>query len=63
MNNKGIEKFKSEIKIGDIISVNAREHSYSGEVIAIGEDCFEVDEGFLSFSIYYSHVWAYSKHE
>lgn len=62
MNKLGVDNFKKTVSVGDELSVNTREFSYYGNVTAINDDSFQINEGGLKFDIYYSHVWAYSKH-
>jgi len=62
MNKLGIEKFLKEVRVGDELSVNTREHSYFGKVTQIEAECFIIDEGGLKSYVYYAHIWAYAKH-
>ncbi|MFT9494377.1 MULTISPECIES: hypothetical protein [Bacillota] len=61
MNKLGVEVFKKEVNVGDELSVSTREYSYHGTVLEINDDSFVIDEGIMSFDVYYAHVWVYCK--
>ncbi|KZE67980.1 hypothetical protein AWM68_17565 [Fictibacillus phosphorivorans] len=61
MNEIGVQQFKNEVAIGDVISASTLHHSYCGEVLAIEDKHCVIKENDLKFHIYFNEMWIFYK--